>query len=304
MVVQQILSNGLRSSDLILIDLPGTRSRIIRQNKNRIWCSKYERLKGLFRKDVDETLKFGRKICDSVAENMGNKGFFTTDERPEYGISYGISEDEYSHIFQKTGADEKQDLVVIFAYDREESEETKKTLDKLLEGIRAEYPNISVRSASEDDIPLILSFIRQLADYECLSHEVVATKESLHEALFCSPRVAEAVIGYYDGEPVAYAVFFERFHSFLGCSGLYLDNIYVRPEYRNQGMGNAIMNYLAGLAKKRDCSRMEWWVLSQNEPAIKFYSKFNAVPMNEWTVYRLSDNALSNVASRQCQIMK
>lgn len=135
MVVQHILSNGLKSSDMILIELPGTASRIIRQNGNKIWCSKYERLKGLFRKDIDETLKFGRKICDAVAERMGNRGFFTTDERPKYGISYGISEDEYISVFQKTGADENRDLVVIFAYEQKESEETKKTLDRLLEDV-------------------------------------------------------------------------------------------------------------------------------------------------------------------------
>ncbi len=135
MLVQQILENGLKSSELILTELPSTKSNIIKGNGNKIYCCKYEKLKGLFRKDIDETLKFGRKACDYVAEKMTNKGFFTTDEIPKYGIFYGISEDEYRQIFQQTGADDKQDLVVIFAYNQEESEATKNTLNKLLEDI-------------------------------------------------------------------------------------------------------------------------------------------------------------------------
>lgn len=135
MLVQKILSNGLKSSNLILINLPKTKSRIIRKNGNKIWCSKYERLQGLFRKDVNETLKFGRKVCDVVAQKMENRGFFTTDERPEYGISYGISTNEYRYIFREVEADENQDLVVIFAYDLGEAEETKRVLDKILKNV-------------------------------------------------------------------------------------------------------------------------------------------------------------------------
>lgn len=149
MLVQKILSKGLRSSDLTLVKLPGTECRIIQRNKETIWCSKYECLKGLFRKDIDETLSFGRKLCDSVADKMGNRGFLTTDERPDYGISYGISEYEYKKIFLENKADEEQDLVVIFAYGKKESEQSNEILYRLLEGmIRNNVPNRSICAKS------------------------------------------------------------------------------------------------------------------------------------------------------------
>jgi len=148
--------------------------------------------------------------------------------------------------------------------------------------------NILIREASENDIPIIFSLINQLAEYENIAHEVVATKENLKKALFFKPHIAEVILGCYNYEPVGYALFFEKFSAFLGGSALFLDNIYVHPDFRSKGIGNAMMTYLVKSAKKRNCHRLEWWVLNRNQHAIKFYKKFNSIPMNEWTVHRLA----------------
>ncbi len=154
-----------------------------------------------------------------------------------------------------------------------------------------------VREASEEDVPLILSFIRELAEYEKLSHEVVATEEELRESLFGERRYAEVLIAEHDGSPAGFALFFHNFSTFLGKPGIYLEDLYVNPAFRGAGIGKKLLVYLASLAKERGCGRLEWWVLDWNEPSIGFYRKLGAVPMDDWTVYRVSGAALEDLAS-------
>jgi len=151
--------------------------------------------------------------------------------------------------------------------------------------------NIAFRKAGRDDTGLILSFIRELADYEKLSHEVIATEEVLAESLFGERKVAEVVFATLDGEEVGFALWFHNFSTFVGRPGLYLEDLYVRPEHRNKGIGRALMDYCINLAVERNCGRMEWWVLKWN-PAITFYEQLGAVPMDEWVVYRLTEEKL------------
>lgn len=154
----------------------------------------------------------------------------------------------------------------------------------------------NIEKADEKDLPLILSFIKELADYERLSHEVVATEESLRETLFGERPAAEAIIGYYKNAPVCFAVFFHNFSTFLGRRGLYLEDLYVKPEMRGRGIGRAMLAHLAQLARERGCGRLEWAVLDWNEPAIKFYKSLRAEAMNEWTTFRLTGEALDGLA--------
>jgi GNAT superfamily N-acetyltransferase len=156
---------------------------------------------------------------------------------------------------------------------------------------------IGVREATEDDVPLILFLIRELAEYERLSHEVVATEEGLRETLFGERRYAEVLIAEHDGAPAGFALFFHNFSTFLGKPGIYLEDLYVKPEFRGTGIGKKLLIHLAGLAKERGCGRLEWWVLDWNEPSIGFYKKLGAVPMDDWTVYRVSGTALEHLAS-------
>jgi GNAT superfamily N-acetyltransferase len=156
---------------------------------------------------------------------------------------------------------------------------------------------VFVREAARDDVPLILSFIRELAEYERLSHEVVATEESLRENLFGGRRYAEVLIAEHDGDPAGFALFFHNFSTFLGKPGIYLEDLYVKPEFRGAGIGRKLLGHLARLARERGCGRLEWWVLDWNEPSIGFYMKLGAVPMDDWTVYRVSGPALEDLAS-------
>jgi GNAT superfamily N-acetyltransferase len=149
-----------------------------------------------------------------------------------------------------------------------------------------------VREASEGDVPLILTFIRELADYEKLSHEVVATEEGLRESLFAGRRYAEVLIAEHDGAPAGFALYFHNFSTFLGKPGIYLEDLYVRPEFRGSGIGRQLLVKLAHLALQRGCGRLEWSVLDWNEPSIGFYRQLGAVAMDDWTVYRVSDDAL------------
>jgi GNAT superfamily N-acetyltransferase len=158
-------------------------------------------------------------------------------------------------------------------------------------------PELEIRAATEDDVPLILSLIKELAEYERLSHEVVATEESLRHWLFGERRVAEVLIGHHGSEPAGFALFFHNFSTFLGKPGIYLEDLYVRPEFRGAGIGRALLVHLAKLARERGCGRLEWWVLDWNEPAIRFYKSLGAVPMEEWTVYRLTEEALDELAT-------
>ncbi len=157
-------------------------------------------------------------------------------------------------------------------------------------------PKLEIRIATEDDVPLILSFIKELAEYENLSHEVYATEDLLREYLFGERRGAEVVIGHHGEDPAGFALFFHNFSTFLGRPGIYLEDLYVTPELRGKGVGRALLTYLAKLAKERNCGRLEWSVLDWNEPAIKLYESIGAVPMNEWTVYRLTGDALDGLA--------
>ena len=157
--------------------------------------------------------------------------------------------------------------------------------------------NFRIEKAREDDLALILSFIKELAEYERLSHEVVATEELLRESLFGERAVAEVVIAYdTDQRAVGLALFFHNFSTFLGRPGIYLEDLYVQPHARGKGIGRALLSHLARLAKERRCGRLEWAVLDWNEPAIRFYKKLGAVPMNDWTVFRATGESLDKLA--------
>jgi len=158
--------------------------------------------------------------------------------------------------------------------------------------------DLEVRGANEDDVPLILSLIKELAEYERLSHEVVATEESLRRWLFGEKRVAEVLIGNHEGEPAGFALFFHSFSTFLGKPGIYLEDLYVRPQFRGAGIGRALLVYLAKLARERGCGRLEWSVLDWNEPAIGFYRRIGASPLSGWTVYRVAGEALEDLAAQ------
>ena len=160
--------------------------------------------------------------------------------------------------------------------------------------------NFFIRRAGPDDAALILSFIRQLAEYERLSHEVVATEALLKETLFGERRTAEVVIGEFEGAPAAFALFFHNFSTFLGRPGIYLEDLFVKPVFRGRGFGKCMLAYLGHLAKKRGCGRLEWWVLDWNTPAIEFYKSMAAVPMDEWTVFRITGDSLDRL-SREFQ---
>jgi GNAT superfamily N-acetyltransferase len=159
-------------------------------------------------------------------------------------------------------------------------------------------PELEIRGATEDDVPLLLSLIKELAEYERLSHEVVATEEMLRGSLFGERRVAEALLGYLGDEPAGFALFFHTFSTFLGRPGIYLEDLYVRPEFRGAGVGRALLVHLAGLARERGCGRLEWSVLDWNEPAIGFYRGIGASPVSGWTVYRVSGEVLEELAGR------
>jgi len=157
---------------------------------------------------------------------------------------------------------------------------------------------VHVRAASEKEVPLILAFIKELAEYERLSHEVVATEESLREHLFGERPVAEVIVAEEGTDPAGFALFFHSFSTFLGRPGIYLEDLYVRPEFRGRGMGRVLLVHLARLARERGCGRLEWSVLDWNEPAISFYRGIGASPVGGWTVYRVTGEALEDLAAR------
>lgn len=157
-------------------------------------------------------------------------------------------------------------------------------------------PNLTLEIATEQDTPLIFSFIKELAEYERLAHEVIATEEIIKETLFGKHAYAEVIIARWDGKPVGYALFFHSFSTFLGRPGIYLEDLFVRPSMRGKGIGKALLVYLAQLAKERKCGRLEWAVLNWNESAINFYKSLGAKPMNEWTAYRLIGETLDKLA--------
>jgi GNAT superfamily N-acetyltransferase len=162
--------------------------------------------------------------------------------------------------------------------------------------IPTKIPDFKIRPATEGDVPVILSFIKELAQYEKLSHEVAATEETLRETLFGDRRVAEVIIGFFGDSPVSFALFFHSYSTFLGRPGIYLEDLFVRTEMRRKGIGRVMLTYLANLAKERRCGRLEWSVLDWNEPAIRLYRSLGAVAMDEWTINRLTGEALDRLA--------
>jgi len=156
---------------------------------------------------------------------------------------------------------------------------------------------LHIRAAVAADASLILGFIRELAEYEKLSHEVVATEADIRGSLFGAKPVAECVLAELDGRAVGFALFFHNFSTFLGRPGIYLEDLYVRPTERGKGIGRKLLAYLAQLAMERRCGRLEWAVLDWNEPAIRFYENLGARILKEWRINRLTGKALENLAN-------
>jgi GNAT superfamily N-acetyltransferase len=156
--------------------------------------------------------------------------------------------------------------------------------------------SFQIRPATLDDVPTILSLIRDLAQYERAPNEVVATEEGLREVLFGERPAAEVVLALEGKMPVGFAVFFHNFSTWLGRAGLYLEDLFVRPDARGKGYGRALLVHLARIAQERGCGRMEWAVLDWNEPAIQFYRKLGAAPNKEWTVFRLTSEGIAKLA--------
>jgi GNAT superfamily N-acetyltransferase len=155
--------------------------------------------------------------------------------------------------------------------------------------------DIVLRDAEEGDVSLILEFIRGLAEYERLLDQVSATEEGLRQYLF-RERFAEVIIAEYQGKPAGFALIFHNFSTFVGKPGIYIEDLFVKPEYRGMGLGNALLTRIAGLAVERDCGRLEWSCLDWNEPSIKFYKSRGARPLDEWTIYRVTGDALRKLA--------
>jgi len=156
--------------------------------------------------------------------------------------------------------------------------------------------SIEIRKAVPDDAPLILEFIKGLAEYERLSDMVTADAETLREWIFDKGR-AEVLFAALDGEEAGFALYFYNFSTFLGRAGLYIEDLYVKPEYRGKGCGKALFREIARLAALEGCGRVEWWCLDWNQPSIDFYKKFGAESMDDWTVYRLTGDALYTVSA-------
>lgn len=152
-----------------------------------------------------------------------------------------------------------------------------------------------IRFVEKDDVTLILNFIKNLADYENLLDQVVATEDILYESFFVK-KEAEVIIGEYKGKDIGFALFFHNFSTFIGKAGLYLEDLYIESEMRGKGLGKEMLSFLAKTAKDRDCKRLEWWCLDWNKSSIKFYKSIGAKAMKDWTVYRLSGDDLDNLA--------
>ena len=155
---------------------------------------------------------------------------------------------------------------------------------------------LSFRKANIEDTPLILSFIRSLAEYEQMGNQVVATVDLLEEEIF-TKHGAEVLLALEDGVEIGFALYFYNFSTFLGRAGLYLEDLFVKPEHRGKGYGKALLQQLALIARSRGCGRMEWWCLDWNKPSIDFYLSVGAEPMSDWTVYRLSGETLAALAN-------
>lgn len=156
--------------------------------------------------------------------------------------------------------------------------------------------SLHIRAATPEDIPLIRQFILALAEYERLAQEAVVTEEQLQNTLFGPRPYAEVLIAEWSAEPAGFALFFHNYSTFLGKPGIYLEDLFVKPEFRSKGIGKALLRELARLAVERECGRLEWWVLDWNEPSIGFYKSLGAVPMDDWTVFRITGGALAKLA--------
>lgn len=154
---------------------------------------------------------------------------------------------------------------------------------------------MSVRPAEKRDVGVIMGFIKELAEYEGLAHEVIADEASLERFLFGEHPVAEALIAEFQTTPIGFALYFATFSTFVGRPGLYLEDLYVRPNMRGKGVGTLLLQHVARLARERGCGRLEWSVLNWNKPAIRFYEALSARAMDDWTVYRLTDDNLSKL---------
>ena len=157
---------------------------------------------------------------------------------------------------------------------------------------------LAIRAGRRSDVSLILRLIKALSVYEKLEDEVVATEEKIDRALFGPRPYAETLIAEDDGEPVGFALFFHNFSTFLAQPGIYLEDLFVEPEHRGKGIGRALLARLAQIAVERDCGRLEWAVLDWNTDAIGFYERLGATPNDDWTVYRLADEALRSLAGK------
>jgi GNAT superfamily N-acetyltransferase len=155
---------------------------------------------------------------------------------------------------------------------------------------------LEIRPATPDDIPLVLSFVKQLADYEKLSHMVVATEAGLREALFGERPGAEVLLAFAGADAVGFAVYFHNFSTFLGRRGLWLEDIFVQPDRRGHGYGKALLLHVARIAQERGCGRFEWAALDWNTPAWDFYRSLGAAPLEDWTMFRVTGAALEKLA--------
>ena len=153
-----------------------------------------------------------------------------------------------------------------------------------------------IREAVVDDLPLILRFIKDLAEYERMRDDVITTEEILKHSIFGEGSNTSVLLAFYNDEPVGFAIYFYNFSSFLGKKGIYLEDLFVQPDARGKGFGKALLIRLAEIARDEDCGRLEWAVLDWNEPAIDFYKKLGAVQMDEWTVFRLNREAIEILA--------
>ena len=158
-------------------------------------------------------------------------------------------------------------------------------------------PEFRIRSAAPEDIPLVLAFVRELAEYERLSHLVSATETRLRESLFGELPGAEVLLGFAGDTPAGFAVYFHNFSTFLGVKGLWLEDLFVRPEMRRRGYGRGLLLHVARIARDRGCGRFEWAALDWNEPAIRFYKSLGAVRLDDWTIFRVTGAALERLAS-------
>lgn len=155
---------------------------------------------------------------------------------------------------------------------------------------------VEIRPAAASDLPALMVLVRELAEYERLAHAVIATEASFEAALFGARPTAEALVALAAGEMVGYAIYFQNFSTFVGRAGIYLEDLYVRPERRGAGIGKGLLSRVAQVAVERECQRLEWAVLDWNEPSIQFYKSLGAEPLDEWTIFRMAPAAIAKLA--------